>query len=104
MREPAPSYRPGVIDASFMARLVQLSPYEEGPQLAGKILHRNGIRLVIEPHLNRTRLDGAAIMTRDGAPIIGMTLRHDRVDNFWFTLCHELGHVALHLRAGGEGS
>lgn len=37
--------------------------------------------------MNRTRLDGAAIMTRDGAPIIGMTLRHDRVDNFWFTLC-----------------
>jgi HTH-type transcriptional regulator/antitoxin HigA len=24
-------------------------------------------------------------------------LRHDRLDNFWFTLCHELAHVALHL-------
>ncbi len=35
MREPAPSYRPGVIDASFMAHLVPWSPYAEGPQLAG---------------------------------------------------------------------
>lgn len=55
---------------------------------------------MIEPHLNRSRLDGAAIMTHDGAPIIGMTLRHDRVDDFWFTLCHALGHVALQLRVG----
>jgi HTH-type transcriptional regulator/antitoxin HigA len=101
-QESAPPYRPGVIDDSFMTHLVQLSPYEEGPLLAKKFLHRNGIRLVIEPHLRHTRLDGAAIMTKDGAPIIGMTLRYDRVDHFWFTLCHELGHVALHLRGAGE--
>lgn len=101
-REPAPPYRPGVIDASFIAHLVQLSIYEEGPLLAKKFLHRSGIRLVVEPHLRGTRLDGAAIMTKDGSPIIGMTLRYDRVDHFWFTLCHELGHVALHLDGVGE--
>lgn len=26
-----------------------------------------------------------------------MTLRHDREDNFWFTLLHELAHVRYHL-------
>ena len=26
-----------------------------------------------------------------------MTLRYDRLDNFWFTLMHELAHVHLHL-------
>lgn len=29
--------------------------------------------------------------------MIGLTLRHDRLDNFWFTLFHEVGHVLLHL-------
>jgi HTH-type transcriptional regulator/antitoxin HigA len=30
-----------------------------------------------------------------------MTLRYDRLDNFWFTLLHEVAHVAHHL---GEGT
>jgi HTH-type transcriptional regulator/antitoxin HigA len=25
-----------------------------------------------------------------------MTLRHDKTDNFWFTLLHELSHLLLH--------
>ncbi|MEI6065413.1 MAG: ImmA/IrrE family metallo-endopeptidase, partial [Pseudanabaena sp. ELA748] len=33
----------------------------------------------------------------DGTPVIGLTLRHDRLDNFWFSLCHELAHQSLHL-------
>jgi HTH-type transcriptional regulator/antitoxin HigA len=28
---------------------------------------------------------------------VALTLRHDRLDNFWFTLCHELAHIALHF-------
>jgi HTH-type transcriptional regulator / antitoxin HigA len=42
-------------------------------------------------------LDGAAFLTPAGRPVVGMTLRHDRLDNFWFTLVHELAHVHLHL-------
>ncbi len=95
--EEAPPYHPGVVDEAFMAHLVQLSIYEEGPLLAKKFLQRSGIRFVVEPHLSRTKLDGAVLMTRRGNPIIALTLRHDRIDSFWFTLCHELGHVALHL-------
>jgi len=30
-------------------------------------------------------------------PVIALTLRHDRVDNFWFALLHELIHVQKHL-------
>jgi HTH-type transcriptional regulator/antitoxin HigA len=33
----------------------------------------------------------------DGASIIALTLRHDRIDNFWFTLLHEFAHVVCHL-------
>jgi HTH-type transcriptional regulator/antitoxin HigA len=31
-----------------------------------------------------------------GIPVIGLTLRYDRVDSFWFTLLHEAAHIALH--------
>ncbi len=71
----------------------------EGPILAKNYLQAVGIRLVLEPHLPGTHLDGAALL--DGRdPIIGMTLRHDRVDNFWFVLLHELIHIKEHLQAG----
>jgi HTH-type transcriptional regulator/antitoxin HigA len=36
----------------------------------------------------------------DEHPVIGMTLRSDAVDNFWFTLLHELAHIVLHYRTG----
>ena len=31
---------------------------------------------------------------------VGITVRYDRIDNFWFTLLHELAHVFLHYQAG----
>ena len=55
-------------------------------------------------HLPRTHLDGAALRLRDGRPVIGMTLRYDRIDNFWFTLLHELSHVALHMGVCSDGT
>ena len=35
----------------------------------------------------------------DGSPVIGMTIRYDRLDNFWFVLLHELAHITLHLKS-----
>ena len=32
-----------------------------------------------------------------GRPVIGLTLRYDRIDNFWWVLMHELAHVVRHL-------
>jgi HTH-type transcriptional regulator/antitoxin HigA len=51
---------------------------------------------VILPALPGTFLDGAVMAGRSGNPVIGLTLRHDRVDSFWFTLLHELAHIVLH--------
>jgi HTH-type transcriptional regulator/antitoxin HigA len=51
-----------------------------------------GVRFVIVPHLAKTYLDGAALDC-DGMPVIALTLRHDRIDAFWFTLMHELAHI-----------
>lgn len=56
-------------------------------------LREFGIRLVFVPHLPQTRVDGAAFWLDKTSPVIVLSLRMDRVDNFWFTLMHELVHV-----------
>jgi len=70
--------------------------------LAKEFLAKTGIPLVLERHLDKTYLDGAAIPLPDGRPMVAMTLRYNRLDNFWFTLFHELAHVALHLGKDSE--
>ena len=59
-------------------------------------LKKNGIILVVEHHFSKTYLDGATLLLNKDNPVIGLTLRYDRLDNFWFTLMHELAHIALH--------
>jgi HTH-type transcriptional regulator/antitoxin HigA len=85
-------YTPGSITNEFLRELSKLSMLAEGPKLAKKMLAEKGVRLIIESHLPKTYLDGA-LLSLGGEPVIGMTLRYDRVDNFWFTLFHELGHL-----------
>lgn len=71
--------------------------FEKGPRLAKEFLADAGIALVFEPHFKKTYLDGAAML--DGSvPIVALTLRHDRLDSFWFALMHELVHVQKHLK------
>ena len=90
---------------AFMRELAKLSAEPDGPQRAVGRMREFGIRFVALRHLNRTYLDGAAMCGPDGAPLVALSLRHDRLDNFWFCLLHELAHVLLHLdNAGGEGS
>lgn len=65
------------------------------------LLQSLGVRFIIVPPLPKTYIDGV-LCDADSAPIIGLTLRYDRIDSFWFTLMHELahlvlGHHALHL-------
>lgn len=85
------------LSATFMRELAQLSWFEHGPVLAVEYLEKHGIAVVIESHLKGTLLDGAAMQDEDGTPIVGMTLRFDRLDNFWFTLLHEVAHIWKHV-------
>ena len=88
----------GGLDETFLSRLARLSMFSDGPKKAVEYLSSKGIKLVIERHFPRTRLDGAAIL-QAGVPIVALTLRYDRIDNFWFTLLHECAHVIKHLSA-----
>ena len=63
-----------------------------------RILAESGIRYVIVESLTGAKIDGACFWLND-SPVIAMTTRFDRIDNFWFVLRHELEHV---LRGHGQ--
>jgi HTH-type transcriptional regulator/antitoxin HigA len=91
------TWRPQTIDQPFLAYVAQLSWAQAGPQLARQFLAEKGIAVIVLPALPKTKLDGAAMLAEDGSPIVGLTIRNDRLDSFWFTLLHELVHVWKHL-------
>jgi len=97
MEQSVSKYHTGTVTYEFVRDLVRLSYLDNGPLLVQDYLRKSGIHFVVEAHLAHTHLDGAAFKLPNGNPVIAMTIRHDRLDNFWFTLCHELSHVALHF-------
>jgi HTH-type transcriptional regulator / antitoxin HigA len=94
---PAKEFRPGGVNESLLSRVVKLSPAGSGPLDARDFLGQHGIALVVAQHLPKTYIDGALIY--GSFPIIALTLRHDRLDSFWFTLLHELAHLLQACRA-----
>jgi HTH-type transcriptional regulator/antitoxin HigA len=96
-RAAVAKFEPDALSAEFLRELAQLSWSDTGPLLAIEFLEKRGITVVIEPHLKGTQLDGAALKDATGEPIIGITLRHDRLDNFWYTLLHEVAHLWRHV-------
>lgn len=90
------------IDENFLKSVACLSPSSTGPLAARDYLAKHGIALIIEPQLKGMKVDGASTISSDGYPVIALTLRFDRIDNFWFTLLHELAHVSKHLKKVGE--
>lgn len=92
-----PKFDPGKISPDTLRDLARLSWFTNGPQLAIEFLAKCGVVVVVEPRLPNAVLDGAALLAENGMPVIGLTLRIDRVDYFWFTLMHEVVHVWKHL-------
>jgi HTH-type transcriptional regulator/antitoxin HigA len=88
-------YMPGSINLSDLSKL---SYFENGPLLAKEYLEKHGIQFFVVPHLKNTFLDGAAMILEKKRHVIVLTLRYDRVDNFWFCLLHELAHLKKHLK------
>ncbi len=107
-----PAQRAWMYQARNMARkIVDVSPYSEPKarkyldelralvtsehevRHVPKLLGRMGIRLVLIKGLQGAAIDGAVFWLDKKSPVIALSLRYDRIDNFWFTLFHELSHV-----------
>jgi HTH-type transcriptional regulator/antitoxin HigA len=59
-----------------------------------RILAECGVRFVIVEGLGDSeKVDGVSTWLDPAKPVIGMSLRRDRIDNFWFVLRHEIDHV-----------
>lgn len=96
-------YERGCLSREALRGLVHLSTLSDGPRKAQEYLLRYGITLVIVEHLPRTRLDGAVFFMTPDRPVIALTLRYDRIDYFWFTLLHEIGHLVRDFSDDAEG-
>jgi len=97
-----PPYKSGIVNEKFAETVAHLSFSDKGPLDAQKYLAQHGIPMIIEHHLPKTLLDGGVMLSDEGRPVIGLTLRHDRLDNFWFNLMHELVHIWKHLKSVDE--
>ena len=93
-------YKPESLNLSDLSKL---SYFANGPLLAKEYLEKQRIHFFIVPHLKKTFLDGAVMILKGEAPVIALTLRYDRVDNFWFCLLHEIAHLIKHLKRDETG-
>jgi HTH-type transcriptional regulator/antitoxin HigA len=78
-----------------ISKLGDLLAAPEEARKAPRVLAESGIRFTIVETLPSAKVDGATFWLDDTSPVIGMSLRYDRIDNFWFVLRHELEHVLL---------
>ena len=79
-----------------MSKLSKLSKDVSNLSNLSEILLGYGIVLIYERAIPGIKLDGAVFNLSPERPVIALSLRYARLDNFWFTLMHELAHVALH--------
>lgn len=82
---------------SVAQALRMIRPFMASPEEVRRIpraLAECGIRMVVVEHLQQTHIDGVCVWLDESSPVIAISMRYDRLDYFWFTLLHELGHVA----------
>ena len=93
-------YSPRAVQRAMPDLSALLSAPEEARKVP-RILAECGIRFAIVESLSSAKIDGVCFWLDETSPVIGMSLRYDRIDNFWFVLRHELEHV---LRLHGRTS
>lgn len=96
---PAPRYSEKKLRktaASMESLLIEPEEIRHVPQL----LLECGVRLVIVEPIPNSKFDGVCLWVNKGnSPVIGLTLKWDYIDRFWFNLRHEIEHV---LRGDGK--
>ena len=90
-------YELGQVSIETLQQIAKMSVHDDGPLRAVKFLRKLGVSVHISKAIPGTRVDGCAFWCLADRPLIGLSLRYDRLDNFWFSLLHECAHVALHV-------
>lgn len=89
----APPYSPDKLRAllpELRAMMIHAEAVKDVPRL---LLEICGVRLVVVEWLPGSKIDGVCTWLDDDRPVIGLSTLHDRLDNFWFVLRHEIEHV-----------
>jgi HTH-type transcriptional regulator/antitoxin HigA len=87
-----PAYSEKVLRDAVSKELPSLLYAPDEVSQVPRILTECGVKLIIVEKLPNAKIDGVCFWL-DGVPVIGMSLQHDRIDNFWFVLRHECEHV-----------
>jgi HTH-type transcriptional regulator / antitoxin HigA len=58
-----------------------------------RIMLECGVRFILVEKLPQADIDGVCFWLDSKSPVIGMSTRRDKIDNFWFVLRHEIQHV-----------
>ncbi|MBN9223041.1 MAG: HigA family addiction module antidote protein [Mesorhizobium sp.] len=96
-----PRYAESALRAA-LPRLRSLVIDPEDARYLPAILHECGVRFVVVetlPSGQKEKIDGVCTWLDDESPVIGISTFHDRFDNFWFVVRHEIEHV---LRGHGK--
>jgi HTH-type transcriptional regulator/antitoxin HigA len=81
-------------------RLERLMTEPEEIRHVAKILADCGVRFVVVEPIPGSKIQGVCFWINDGqSPVIGLTLKGDHIDRFWFDLWHEITHI---LRGDGK--
>ena len=99
----APKYsEQALLDAVARMRDMLVAPEEA--RHVPRILAECGVRFIVVEALPQSKIDGVCFWLGKNSPVIGMSMRFDRIDNFWFVVRHEIEHVLRgHGRAAPEG-
>lgn len=87
-----PEFKPEKVSA-LKKELRVLAAYPREVSRVSDLMRKFGVRFVIVEPIPGSKLDGCTFWLDERGPVIGMSLLQDRVDNFWFTLMHEVAHV-----------
>lgn len=99
-QQVVPAYSRAKLQAA-VEKLKTLTLSTEEVRHVPRTLAKAGVRLVLVEAMAGSKMDGACFWLEGDKPVIGMTLRLDRIDNFWFVLRHEIEHV---LREDGKAN
>jgi HTH-type transcriptional regulator/antitoxin HigA len=97
VRQIASEMHPGTYSANRLKEAVEafkdMRDEPEAVRHVPRVLNEAGVRFVVVEGLPGAQIDGVCFWLTQNEPVIGLSMRFDRIDNFWFVLRHECSHV-----------